>query len=286
MSPELGIALVVTLFWGPTALWLAYRTIRGHQGRQPFDPSIAVSEPVRTTQRTRDELEAQVESDGFWVCATCRSLNLREANRCYSCRAAKGIPGQQAPGGLPVSRGYPVMADGITGRQRPGEMPVSRGYPVMADGIARSPGGLQGNRGVPVMAPDLARSPGESARATAAVAVASSPTPAHEILVRASLHDASSSLLEAPEGVPVCPFIGWRDDPSTRYDFPDPANLCHATSQQGTMAVASPRRILTGVAGTRRSSPIGLGHQESHCLTAAHEQCARYPAVEVVAANR
>jgi hypothetical protein len=286
MSPELGIALVVTLLWGPTALWLAYRTIRGRQGRQPFDPFIAVSVPVRTTQRTRDELDAQVESDGFWVCATCRSLNLREANRCYSCRTAKGIPGQQTPGGLPVSRGYPVMADGITGRQRPGEMPVSRGYPVMADGIARSPGGLQGNRGVPVMAPGLARSPGESARATAAVAVASNPTPAHEILVRASLHDASSSLLEAPEGVPVCPFIGWRDDPSTRYDFPDPANLCHATSQQGTMAAASARRIPTGGGDHRRPQPIDPEHQKSRCLTAAHGMCARYPGVEVVAATR
>jgi len=264
MSPELGIALVVTLLWGPTALWLAYRTIRGRQGRQPFDPSIAVSVPVRTTQRTRDELDAQVESDGFWVCATCRSLNLREANRCYSCRTAKGIPGQQTPGGLPVSRGYPVMADGI----------------------ARSPGGLQGNRGVPVMAPGLTRSPGESARATAAVAVASNPTPAHEILVRASLHDASSSLLEAPEGVPVCPFIGWRDDPSTRYDFPDPANLCHATSQQGTMAAASARRIPTGGGDHRRPQPIDPEHQKSRCLTAAHGMCARYPGVEVVAATR
>ena len=286
MSPELGIALVVTLFWGPTALWLAYRTIRGHQGRQPFDPSIAVSEPVRTTQRTRDELEAQVESDGFWVCATCRSLNLREANRCYSCRAAKGIPGQQAPGGLPVSRGYPVMADGITGRQRSREMPVSRGYPVMADGIARSPGGLQGNRGVPVMAPGLARSPGDSARATAAVAVASNPTPAHEMLVRASLQDASSSLVEAPEMVPVCPFIGWRGDPSTRYDFPESANRCHAASRRSAGSVAFPPRIVAAFSGTKRPQPIGLEHQTTCCLTTAHETCARYRAVKGVAANR
>ena len=57
MSPE-GIALVIALVLAPTALWLAYRTIRGRQGRQPFDPSIAVSVPVRTTQRTRDELDA------------------------------------------------------------------------------------------------------------------------------------------------------------------------------------------------------------------------------------
>ena len=34
MSPE-GIALVVTLFWGLTALWLAYRTARGRRGRHP-----------------------------------------------------------------------------------------------------------------------------------------------------------------------------------------------------------------------------------------------------------
>jgi hypothetical protein len=244
MNPEFGVVLIVALLWGPTALWLTYSTIRGHRGQHDSGPFTAVSEPMRSLQLAPDELEALVDLDGFWVCGTCRSLNRREGNRCYSCRTAKGIAGRQAPGQLPVSRGVPVMAEGI------------------------------------------ARSSGAATGTTVAIAPRRNAPSAPETHVPAPGHLLSTALLEAPAGAPVCPFLGWRDDPSTRYDYPDPANLCHATSERGATSVASPRRILTGVAGTRRSSPIGLGHQESHCLTAAHEQCARYPAVEVVAANR
>jgi len=264
MDPEFGVVLIVALLWGPTALWLAYITIRGHRGQHDSGPFTAVSEPMRSLQLAPDELEALVELDGFWVCRTCRSLNRREGNRCYSCRTAKGIAGRQAPGQLPFSRGVPVMAEGIA--RSSGQLPFSRGVPVMAEGIARSSGAATGT--------------------TVAIATPRNAPPEPETHVPAPGHLLSAALLEAPAGVPVCPFLGWRDDPSTRYDFPDPTNLCHATSEWGATSVASPRRILTGVAGTRRSSPIGLGHQESHCLTAAHEQCARYPAVEVVAANR
>jgi hypothetical protein len=91
---------------------------------------------------------------------------------------------------------------------------------------------------------------------------------------------------EAPAGVPVCPFLGFRDDPSTRCDFPDHRNLCHAGSGRGATSFASPRRLIPGKVGTVRSQEIGAAHQMSRCLTAAHEQCARYPAVEVVAASR
>jgi hypothetical protein len=85
--------------------------------------------------------------------------------------------------------------------------------------------------------------------------------------------------------VPVCPFLGFKHDPSTRYDFPDAANFCHATSARRGAAVASPRRFVTGLSGARRAEPIGVEHQQSRCLTAAHELCARYPAAEGVAAN-
>jgi len=69
MSPELGIALVVTLFWGPTALWLVFRTFRGHRGRLP-GPFTTVAEPMRRAELAPDELEALVGSPGFWVCGT------------------------------------------------------------------------------------------------------------------------------------------------------------------------------------------------------------------------
>jgi hypothetical protein len=268
MSLE-GIALVVTLFWGLTALWLAYRTPRGHRGRHP--------------------LESFTESsDGLWLCGTCLSLNRRDVNLCYNCRKGKGFSGRQTPGELPVSRGVPVMAEGIAGRQTPGELPVSRGVPVMAEGIAgrQAPGELPVSRRVPVMAEGSAGSSGEAAWTTVAPATPRNAPQAPEILVRAPEHRLSAAVLGAPQSVPVCPFLGFRDDPSTRYDFPDPANLCHATSGRGTTSLASPRRFVTGVAGTRRPQPIAAQHQKSHCLTAAHKQCARYPAVEVVAAKR
>ena len=263
MSPEFGIVLIVALLWGPTGLWLAYRAFRGYQGGRA-ESSTAVSEPTRSLQLAPDELEAQVESDGFWVCGTCRSLNHREWNRCYSCRTAKGIAGRQAPGQLPVSRGFPVMAEGIA--RSPRQLPVSRGVPVMAEGIARSFGA--------------------AAATTVALAPRTNAPSAPETVVPAPGHLLSAALLEAPAGVPVCPFLGWRDDPSTRYEFPDPGNLCHATSERGATSVASPRPALTAIARTRRPQPIGVEHQRVRCLTATHRQCSIYPAVEVVAANR
>ena len=242
MSSELGIAIVLTLLWGPTALWLAYRALRGRQRTNPIEVFLSESGQAGS-QLAESELGLLGEPDGPWVCRTCRSLNRREANRCYSCRMAKDSAGRHAAG----------------------ELPVRPGVPVMAESIARSSGEL-----------------------AAATVLPASPrnAPAGPEVVLAPEQVVLAGPPEASARVSVCPRLGLRDDPSTRYDYPDPANLCHATSERGATAVASPRRILTGVAGTRRSSPIGLGHQESHCLTAAHEQCARYPAVEVVAANR
>ncbi len=263
MNPEFGAVLVVALLWGPTALWLAYRALRGRQDGL-VQSSTAVSEPMLSEQLAPDELGALVDSDGSWVCGTCRSLNRREVNRCYSCRTAKGIAGRQAPGQLPVSRGFPVMAEGIARSSR--RLSVSRGVPVMADGIARSSGASTGT--------------------LVALAIPRNALQAPETLVPAPGHLLSTALLEAPAGVPVCPFLGWRDDPSTRYDFPDRGNLCHATSERGATSVASPRPFLTGIAGTRRPQPIAVEYQRDRCLTAAHGQCARYVAVEVIAANR
>jgi hypothetical protein len=118
MSPE-GIALIVAVFWGLTAIWLAYRTARGRRGQHPLESF---------TER----------SNGLWLCGTCLSLNRRDMNFCYNCRRAKGFSGRRTPGELPVSRGVPVMAEGIAGGQTPGELPVSRGVPVMAEGSAGS----------------------------------------------------------------------------------------------------------------------------------------------------
>jgi len=212
-------------------------------------------------------------SDGFWVCDTCHSLNRSEANRCYGCRTAKDSPGRQAPDELPVGPGVPVM------------LPVSRGFPVMAEGIARSSGQLPVSRGFPVMAEGIARSSGAATWTTVAIATPRNAPPALEIVAGAPELAVSAARPEACAGARVCPFLGLKDDPSTRYDFPDPANRCHATSERGGTSVAPLRRFAIGTAGTTRSQPIGVIHQESLCLTAAHVQCARYPAGDGVAAN-
>ena len=255
MSLELGV-LFAALLWGPTALWLVYRTLRGRQGR--------LSGPFSRSQLAPDELEALVGSDGFWACGTCRSLNRGEANRCYSCRTGKGSAGRPAPRELPVSPGVPVMAEGTARSSR--ELPVSPGVPVMAEGTANSSGG--------------------AARTAVALATPRDAPPALEILVHAPEHAFSAAPPEASVGVPVCPHLGWRNDSYTRSDFPDPRNVCHATSERGAASVASIRRVVASMGGTKRSQPIVVEHQKSHCLTAAHKQCARYPADEVVAASR
>ena len=102
VSTELGLVLLVTLLWGPTALWLGYRAIRGHRGRLSGSSGVAF-EPMRSSQPSLDEIEALVARDRFWVCWTCRSLNRREARVCYGCQAAMGSAGGQTPGELPVT---------------------------------------------------------------------------------------------------------------------------------------------------------------------------------------
>jgi hypothetical protein len=238
MGPEI-LVLFVALLWGPTALWLVYRTVRGHRGRVP-ESVKAASERWKLAPGGPESL---VVPDEFWSCGRCRSLNRREANRCYRCETARDSVGGREPSELPVSPGVPVMAEGIA--RSSAELPVSPGVPVMAEGIARSSDQVAGT----------------------AVAAARNATPAPEILVRAAEPMLPAAPPEAPVGVPVCPFLGLKDDPSTHYDFPHPANLCRAASN-------------------RRAQPIEPGHQGSHCLTAAHNLCARYPAIEVASANR
>jgi hypothetical protein len=243
MSPELGGVLLITILYGPIAVWLIYRAFRGPRVRfqQPFN---ALPEPIGSSQLAGDELVTPVASDGFWVCGTCSSLNRREANRCYACRTGKGFAGEQAPGELPVSAGAPAMADGI------------------------------------------ARSSGQTAGTTVALAPLGIAPGASEILARAPRDRSSAAPSGASDGVPICPLLGFRDDPATRYDFPDPRNCCHAVSGRGATPVAFARRFVNGATGAGRSQPIGVEAQEARCMTPAHEQCARYVAVEMVTAQQ
>jgi hypothetical protein len=119
------------------------------------------------------------------------------------------------------------------------------------------------------MADGIARSSGETAGTTVAFA-----------------HARFAAPPEAPAGVPICPLLGFKDDPATRYDFPDPRNCCHAVSRRSDTPVAFAQRFVNGVTGAGRSQPIGVEDQEARCLTPAHERCARYLAVEIITARQ
>jgi hypothetical protein len=242
MSPELGLALFVTLIGGVAVVWLAYGVLREHRGR-PSGSSSVESEPVRGSQPSPHEIAALVGRDGFWVCLVCHSLNRPGANRCYACHAAMGSAGQPAPSPAPVGRRVPAKAK------------------------------------------SNARSSGEPAGATIAPAAGAKAPPAPGALVGVPEPVSAGAPRRAAADVAVCPFLGFRDDPSTRCDYPDARNLCHATSKRGAALRAFPRRLVTGQAGTMPAKPIDPEHQKSRCLSVTHEQCARYPSAEAVAAK-
>jgi len=232
MSPELGFLLFVALLWGPTALWLVYRTLRGPRERLG-DIFTMGSESTLGSELPPDEPATLLGLDGFWVCATCRSLNHPDVKRCYACRTKQDAPARPAAPPAPVTVGVPVMAKDAPARPAAPPAPVTVGVPVMAKDA-----------------------PARPAAPPAAVL-----------------------------GTPVCPFLGFKNDPSTRYDFPDPTNVCHAT-WTGRGRAAAPRRLGAGIGGNGRTESIAIEHQRTHCLTAAHGQCARYPAAGGVAADR
>ena len=185
-------------------------------------------------------------SEGFWVCSACHSMNRRLAKSCYSCRKEMHSEGRQAPEAVPAARGM-----------------------------------------VPVMADDLVRSAHGAPRTAAAPVASATADPVLKPIGRG--HDPTVAVppLEVLPADPVCPFLGFSVDPTTRCTFPDPRNRCHTPLEQGSDPVAFPLRlIITGKANAMRTLEIGPEHQEALCLTAAHEQCARFPAVRVVAASR
>jgi hypothetical protein len=297
MSPELGFVLFITLLWGPTALWLAYRSVRGRQGwiREGF---TVEGEQMRSSQVVPDEVEALVGSDEFWACEVCRSLNKREANRCYGCRTPKGSAARQAPEEPPISRWVPVMADGVA--RHSGE--AARATVALATPRIAAPAPeilVRAREHVLAAAPEaraVAAAPPEARAASAAapearvLAAAPSEAPEARVLAAATpevrAFSAATPEVRAFSAAPsVCPYLGFRNDPSSRCDFPDPRNLCHATSERGSASAASPRRFATGTAGARRPQLIGVEHQNARCLTDTHEKCVRYAAVEAVAAT-
>jgi hypothetical protein len=177
----------------------------------------------------------------------------------------------------------PVMAEHVPVRP---EM-----VPVMAEAVpvtASKPPVM--DEAVPVvaasvmMAASVAPPPGDTARTVPAPATRQTDPVMPGVAI-----DATPVLFVAPAAAhtrpSVCPYLGFKDDPSTRCDFADPRNRCHATSALSAAPIALPRRVMPGQAGTRRSREIDASHQTSRCLTEAHGECARYPAVNVPATS-
>ncbi len=273
MSSELGFVLIVALLLGPTAMWMGYRAIRGHQPRST--PSGATSGPMPVVQRTTDEVEAEVARDGFWVCWSCRSLNRQGAATCYACHTATGSADRPAVAEPWTTRGVPVMADGIA-------RPVGRA-PAASAASAAAP--------APMVPAATAASPATAAApasAATAVLVPGGPPSAAQTPIA---HEPAPTPVPVGTSRPVgaavsaCPFLGFRDDPSTRCDFPDPRNVCHARPARGAAAMLSRGWAATG-RGPGRSRVIDAGHQRSTCLSARYETCARYPAAPAVPPKR
>ena len=246
MSHELGLALLVALLWGPTAIWLVYRAMRSHQGR--LSRSITDgSEATRSAQTAADPVETLIGPEHFWVCETCHSLNRREAKRCYGCLAAREDTPRHAPSSQAANGWDPPATAGSSPAVPRGTGEATRG----ADGMA---GG-----------------------ASTPAALTSGP-PAPERPAAAAQPTAPEALRALPDGLTICPFLGLRQDPSTRYDFPDPRSFCHSPAGHETGSMAPLRRFVAGVTGANQAAPISMEHQRSSCLTAMHVQCARFPA--------
>lgn len=296
MSPELGFLLFVALLWGPTALWVLYRAAVSPRNRVSNETygRIAAESAVPAPASAPPDFEE------FWACASCRSLNRREAKRCYSCRAQRSAPPSDAAEGPAVTTWVPVMAPGLTPSPPPGREPVAATVtaapartPPARSPVAPAAAMPARDRRAPVNSPPPVRAveAGSPAASPAGVAVAAAPAVAVAsvtTLERSSApQDAPASTSETePDAagaatVPeVCPFLGLRDDPSTRLDFPDSRNACHAAS--GLRSGGEHRRPGTARLRSGKARAIEPDHQATHCLAATHLVCPRYPAVATV----
>ena len=238
VGTETALAIIVALLWGPTAIWLIVRASRGGEQRH-FESDHPGHVPSASLRLEQDLLASlAVEAEEQWVCGGCRSLNRRDAKRCYSCRESRegsDVPVRMARPQRPL---VPVMADA----SEPSN--VVPGSPAGVASLTASPGPtVERPRlhvvGVPVMEDVIAVEP------------------------------------EAPSGLPVCPFLGLERDPTTWFDFPAPGNVCHATPSRRSSLVQS---IEGMVPGNRRKQTISMVHQGAACLAVAHVACQRYAA--------
>jgi hypothetical protein len=350
MSLE-AAAIILALLWGPTALWLIFRALRGQTGgtRESF-----VREPARL-QTVQAPLEAVIRNE-YWICKDCRSVNHLGAMQCYACGIKRPPPQPVAPHPTPTGNGWVATMDPGVGRRTPEPVPVTRLQPssavapdrpvatpvpelaaepsivaataapkrprttrrahtpaggataaelsVAAHMTAVPPAAIEPAAKATELAPDAARVAAAAAAASPATKRPRTPRRPHtpvatataaELSVAADVTGAPTAAITpgaVPPAVsepglpaltpsiappPVCPYLGFEDDPATQCSYPDSRNVCHAAAANGRLSMPTPRRLVRGVRGGGRTLPISDQHQAKLCLTSAHPQCDRYP---------
>jgi hypothetical protein len=289
MSPVIGLIIVVTLLLGPTVLWLIYLGTRS----TPERPTFAGFDDAGQSSG-HDEVAALTDEEGFWVCHSCRSINRRDASRCYNCRApitgpGPGQPGRQA-GAPTIWSGDPgatgsafVQAPGVAvgaaqGGAAQGAAARSRAdMERRPDGFAHPTAGAGGSQ-TPAGTPAATR---KREQPSSALWAPSPPPPARSTprsaagVVGAS--DRPRPGVRAQASPMACPYLATRDDIATRFDFPYSGNTCHAGlgAQNG---VGLGGQLRQAVLRKSRQEPLAIAveHQARLCLTPSHGQCPRY----------
>jgi hypothetical protein len=315
MSSETALVVVIALLWGPTMLWLLFRLARGQSARHEFGIRDQPAQVQASTPASAD-LSALVHTHGFWLCESCKSLNRREAKKCYACRTARDriasepAAPAEAPALVPVMDATryralgPEHANALS--TTASAATAATGAPPMSTGAGTVTG--EPGHGIAALASGAAVAHSATAASSATGerphggagddrgTPASTPTiPAQGSFDHGPATVAASAGLAAREsrdvaaaapatpraGLAVCPFVGLDSDPSTWFDFPDPDNVCHAIPADDGSVVGSVLRIV----GARPSARLlDAETQESRCLTEAHRECSRYLAAMAVLA--
>ncbi len=118
MNTEIALVVIVVLLWGPTALWLIFRSTRS----QPEKPTFKATEMHRQPAGSSAVVTTLLEG-GYWVCRTCRSINRPDMTRCYTCRTEAGA----TPAPRTTDAGRPMVAVMALGLQAPPADPAQDG---------------------------------------------------------------------------------------------------------------------------------------------------------------
>ena len=298
MSLE-AAAVILALLWGPTALWLIFRAVRGPATgtRESFAREPA---QIRTEQRP---LDAVIRNE-YWICKDCRSVNHLGATQCYSCGIKRPPPPEPvAPAPTPASTGWVAVMDPAVGR-RPSEpvalvqvQETSRDLPpdpppaapmpehvpeppMVAAGAAATSRAMKRPRSP--RRPRTQAGGATAAELSVAAHMTAAPPAAVAPVVAPLPPEPTPQLPQVAPSIapPVCPYLGFKDDPATQCSYPDSRNFCHAAAAKA----GTPNRLVRGVRGRARTLPISDEHQATLCLTNQHRACDRYPADQLPAA--